>query len=171
MRLAPLLGGVFGIALAGASTPRIVSAQLPGESAHTPRVSLRAEYLKQTYAEVQQFLAEWVKDVDDGDVPAVRRMLADQAYFSPAEGWIAQGQQEVVDSLTSFLPRVSAYGIAVQDFDASATLAYVMSSVYYQLAHGTERRVVNTDAMILLARAGARWQVRSYLERESNSAR
>lgn len=157
------------LAAALLAAPGALGAQLPGEPLNRPRMSVRGEFLAHTLAEVQEALAEWSVAMDRGQRRVVSRLLAPDVVFSPLEGWLARGSDAVDDAMAEFLPRISGYGLAINDFDASSSLAYVLGSIYYQHAdrsgNPANRRVVTGLASIVLARAGSQWKIRSYVER------
>jgi ketosteroid isomerase-like protein len=150
-----------------AATPRGLASQIPGESVHQRRVSLRGEFLAVTYDEIQRTLAEWLKALDRRNLDRVENMLNDDVVFAPVEGWTARGRKQVGDSLRSLTERMSAYNFAISDYDASSNLAYLLGSVHYQLERGASRQVVSGEASMVLVRRGDEWKIRSYVERGS----
>lgn len=161
-----ILPAIAAGALLLAAPPDLVG-QIPGESVHQRRVSLRGEFLAVTYDEIQRMLAEWLKAIDRRDLDRVTDMLNDDVVYAPAEGWMAQGREQVADSLRGRLGRMSAFNFAVSDYDASSNLAYLLGSVHYQLARGSSRQVVAGEASMILVRRGDEWKVRSYFERRT----
>ncbi|MFN0180848.1 MAG: nuclear transport factor 2 family protein [Gemmatimonadales bacterium] len=146
------------------TTPGIAAAQLPTESAFASRKSFREEYLEHTLLEVNRALLAWTKAVETRNLKDIKRLATDDLLFGPLEGWLAKGP-EALDSLKSYLPRISAFGITLFDFDAGGSMASVYASIYYQLATGATRETVIADAAIVLVQRGPVWRIRSYVER------
>lgn len=150
--------------------PPSLRAQIPGESVFNSRASIRQEYLEHTYREVTKAIQDWTKAVGSGDPRRVKRLVSDELLFGPlGGGWLARGK-EALDSLETYFPRVSAFGISSFDFDASGGMAYVYASVYYQVAEGTTRETITADATIVFVQRGDTWKIRSYIERPRPSA-
>jgi len=165
MRIRPSSIALILILVAAPSERVLMAQQHPGEPVTRSNVSLRKEFLAVTYKEAEAALADWLRAIDRQDTAAVRKLLAEQVRFSPAQGWVAVDPAEVVDRMADWLPTVSGYGFSIVDFDASASLAYLFGSVHYQRRGGGQEGVVVADATLVLARRGSRWLVRSYLER------
>jgi hypothetical protein len=145
-------------------TPGIAAAQMPTESAFASRKSFREEFLEHTLPEVNRALQAWTKAVESRNLKDIKRLATEDVLFAPLEGWLAKGP-EALDSLKTYLPRVSAFGITLFDFDAGGSMASVYASIYYQLATGATRETVVADAAIVLVQRGSVWQIRSYVER------
>lgn len=164
----PAPNGPVGRALLGLALlagPRPIAAQLPSDPLFAERRSLRAEFLNHTLSEVRPVLDDWQRLVEKADPGPAAQSLTEDALFMPLDGWIARGRPEIGDSLRAWLPRLSAYGLTLLDFDASSSLVYVLASVHYQVARPPGRRAVQGLALIVLRRDGRQWQIRSYLER------
>jgi ketosteroid isomerase-like protein len=145
---------------------------LPGESVYAPKTSMRQEFLIHAFEEVKVALESWQKRVREQDLKDLKTSFADDAIFAPLEGWIARGKAEIGDSLASYLPRLSAFGLVTLDFDASAGLAYVFGTAHYQigLPGRNDRKAVAAEVVIILVQRGPSWRVRSYVERPDLSA-
>jgi ketosteroid isomerase-like protein len=152
------------LALGLTAAPGDLQAQIPGESVYGSKTTFRQEYLERTFREVTQALDDWTKAVERGDPKRIKKLVAEELLFSPLSGWLARGK-DAIDSLASYLPRISSFGISPFDFDASGAMASIYASVYYQLARGDVRETVVADAVIVLLQRGDTWKVRSYVER------
>ena len=146
------------------ATPSILRGQIPGESVFESRKSFRQEYLDHTYREVARAIGDWTKAVERGDAKRIKKLAVEDLLFSPLAGSLTRGPK-AVDSLVSYLSRVSSLGISPFDFDASGAMASVYASVYYQFARGETRETVTVDASIVLVQRGDTWKIRSYVER------
>ncbi len=123
--------------------PGVLHAQLPGDPLVSSRTSFRQEYLDHTYKENSKSIAELIEAVERGDPKRIKKLVSEELLFSPLAGWVVRGT-EAVDSLATFLPRVTSLGISPFDFDASGGIV---------------------DAAIVLIQRGDTWKVRSYVER------
>jgi len=163
--MASFTNRISGALLVGFVWSGALHAQLPGESVSKGIGSLRKEFLAVTYKEVQATLLDWAVAIEQGDTAHIRPLLSEETWFSPVEGWTAVDPEDALVRLAGWLSTVSAYGFTIDDFDASSSLAYVLGSVHYQQRLDGVGKVVRAEAALILARRGARWQVRSYLER------
>lgn len=157
-----------GLALLGLGLlagPGQLAGQLPSDPLFAERRSLRTEFLNHTLNEVRPVLDDWQRLIEAADPAPAAQALSEDALFMPLDGWIARGRPEITDSLRTWLPRLSAYGLTLLDFDAGSSLVYVLASVHYQVARSPGRRAVQGLAVILLRRDGRQWRIRSYLER------
>src|SRR5262245_54318152 len=170
-RRAPRATAVW-LAVAASLTTSRLWAQLPGESVYAPKTSMRQEFLIHAFEEVKVALEDWQKHVREQDLKDLKNTFVDDAIFAPLEGWIAKGKAEIADSLASYLPRLSAFGLVTLDFDASGGLSYVFGTAHYQigLPGKTERKAVAAEVVIILVQRGATWRVRSYVERPDLSS-
>ena len=159
------LAGLLVGSLLAVVPPAPLAAQLPGESVTRAPSNLRQEFLSVTYQETQQALETWLDLVNRRDPTKAMAFIADGAVFAPVDGGVASGRAAIADSLARWLPRVAGYGFTAVDFDASASLVYVLGSVHYQLQDEPAARVVRATATMVLTRRGSRWMLRSYLER------
>lgn len=160
---APVARAFLGLALLAG--PSQIAAQLPSDPLFAERRSLRTEFLNHTLNEVRPVLDDWQRLVEKADPGLAVQALTEDALFMPLDGWIARGRPGVGDSLRAWLPRLSAYGLTLLDFDAGSSLVYVLASVHYQMAMASGRRAVQGLALIVLRRDGRQWRIRSYLER------
>jgi len=142
-------------------------AQLPGESVYSSKMSMRQEFLAHAYEEVRATLDLWQQSLRVQRVKDLVSILADEVIFTPVEGWTARGKADAADSLTRYVPRLSAYGLTPIDFDASGGLAYVFGATHYQIGvpGNGDRRTVTAEVVIVLVQRGPTWKLRSYVER------
>lgn len=140
-------------------------AQIPGESAYGPKISMRQQYLAQTFEEVRGTLNEWQELIRKRDLNRLKKMVTDEVLFSQADGTTLKGKEAVGDSLALRLPRIGGYGLIPEDFDASGEVAYIMGSVRYDLQHPTRPTTVSGNFMMVLFQRGPNWRIRSYIER------
>jgi ketosteroid isomerase-like protein len=128
----------------------------------------RQEYLLNVLGALKEVLEKWRQEhaTPSKDQKALPRMLTDDVFYSPVEGWTVQGRDLVRDSLVARIPRMKGYHTTMLDFTASGSLAYCLGRLTYQLdEQGTSRSVVGTFSMVLWL-DGRNWRIRSYLERE-----
>jgi len=153
--------------LIGALGTGSLAAQIPGDE--LPQVSrVRDQFLRSTYSEVKEVLADWEKYQNENDVRRLRSLFTQDGLYSPVEGWYVQGRGLVADTLTQRLPRVKGYHTSLLDFTASGSLVYYLGRLTYLLDNpGAARQVSGTFVMVLY-QEGRTWRIRSYVEREAD---
>jgi ketosteroid isomerase-like protein len=152
------------LAVTGISLVSGLAAQRPGDELPSSSRA-RQDYLRATYQEVKELLEDWHVLHRQRDGKSLSRLFTSDGLYSPVEGWVVQGTEEVRDSLDARLPRVTAYRATLLDYTAGGTLAYYMGRLTYRLGEGVAERDVSGTFVMVLYLDGHRWRIRSYVER------
>ncbi len=163
----PLVLAVF----IGALTGSAAAAQAPGGSGAREADIARAEYNAFVLSATDSVLRDWRREWREDRLDDLVGEYGPEALLAPPGSAYLFGTEAIGAHFERLLPRTGEIQASIEDFTASARLAYFHGSFQLELADAVEGPPLKGTHVTVLRRDGDEWRLRAQLFTPSEDGR